>query len=326
MSIPQSIRRIGPAVALSLASIVAVANDAAYPRRPIVIVVPQAPGGGVDSLARLIMPRLSIALGQPVVIENRVGAGGLIGTRYVAKAANDGYTLLFTSPSHNINAALNEKAGYDALKDFTPVALLGRGPFVLVAHPDFEAKSTAELIAMAKKNPDGIDYGSVGVGSFNHLLGEMFNTEARVKLRHVPYRGSSEAASAVVGGQIPLSFNSLPGALPFIRAGRLRALGVTTPGATPLAPDIPPLSSAVPGYEGSTWYGIVAPAGMPRPIVDKLSGEIQRMLQEPDVGKLMMQLGIQMVYGNPKDFGDLLAAQSILWRKVIKDANVTLGG
>lgn len=333
MSVTRSLRCIGLAAA-TLAGSVALARtgatgvtgaagaDAAYPSRPITMVVPQAPGGGVDLLARLVMHRLASALGQPVVIENRAGAGGLIGTRYVARAASDGYTLLLTSPSHNINAVLHQKAGYDALGDFTPVALLARGPFVLVAHPDFEAKSTAELIALARKNPGGIAYGSVGAGSFNHLLGEMFNAAAQVKLQHVPYKGSAQAASAVVGGQIPLSFNSLPGALPFIRAGRLRALGVTTPGVSRLAPDIPPLSSVLPGYEGTTWYGILAPAGLPQPIVDRLSGQIARLLQEPGMEQSMVQLGAQMSYANPQDFGHLLAAQTILWRQVIEDANV----
>src|SRR6218665_4023382 len=232
MSVTRSLRCIGLAAA-TLAGSVALARtgatgvtgpagaDAASRSRPITMVVPQAPGGGVDLLARLVMHRMASALGQPLVIENRAGARGLIGTRYVARAASDGYTLLLTSPSHNINAVLHQKAGYDALGDFTPVALLARGPFVLVAHPDFEAKSTAELIALARKNPGGIAYGSVGAGSFNHLLGEMFNAAAQVKLQHVPYKGSAQAASAVVGGQIPLSFNSLPRPPPFLPPRRL---------------------------------------------------------------------------------------------------------
>jgi tripartite-type tricarboxylate transporter receptor subunit TctC len=297
---------------------------AGYPDHPITAIIAQAPGGGADTVGRLIMQKLSAAMGQAVIVENRAGAGGIIGTRTSAKAPADGYTLLFTSTSHVINPVLHKDAKYDAIKDFAPIALVAQGPFVLVANPGFEAKTTAELIALAKKEPGKIDYGSVGIGSFNHLLGEMLSSESGIKLQHVPYKGSAEAASAVVGGQVPLSFNSLAGALPFIKAGKLRALGVSSAKASALAPDIPPLSDAVPGFDGTSWYALMAPAGTPKPVVDKLAAEVKKILQDPEVDKLLETFGAEATYGDPAELTRFLQAQNDLWIKVIGRAGVVV--
>jgi tripartite-type tricarboxylate transporter receptor subunit TctC len=320
---------IGHKTAIFVACLMAAGSMSAhadnYPARAITAVVPQVPGGGADSVARVVLQRMASTLGQAIVVDNRVGASGIIGTRYAARAKNDGYTLLFTSTSHVINALLRKDAGYDAIRDFEPVALVAKGPFVMVANPGFAAQTTAQLIALAKKSPGTINYGSVGVGSFNHLLGVMLETEAGIKLQHVPYKGSPEAAAAVIGGQVPISFNDLASTLPLIRSGKLRALGVSTAQASPLAPEIPPISAAVPGYDATSWYAVLVPAGTPKQDVSVLATSVQKALNDPGVRKTLGLQGVQTAFGGPEQLHDFLTLQARLWGDVIKHTGLTSG-
>jgi tripartite-type tricarboxylate transporter receptor subunit TctC len=317
--------RRAAAIFASLSACIGSAHAAdAYPDHPITVVVPQSAGGAADSVARVLTQRMAERLGQAIIVENRVGAGGVIGTRGVQRARNDGYTLLFSSTSHAINAALRKDAGYDAVNDFAPIALVAQGPFVLVANPQFQAQTVPELIALAKAKPHYINYGSVGVGSFNHLLGEMLNADAGIELEHIAYRGDADASTAVVGGQVPISFNSLAGALPLIKAGKLRALGVSTATPSPLLPGVPPIGQAVPGYEGTSWYGVFAPAGTPPAVVDKVSDAIRAALQDPAIAARLSSVGAEPTYENAADFKQFLQRQTGLWTQVIQRAGVTV--
>lgn len=237
----------------------------AWPARPIVMIVPQAPGGTNDIVGRLVSQKLAEVLGASVVVENRPGAGGNIGTQAVAKAPRDGHTLLMTiSSSQAINPALYRKPGFDPVKDFRPIGLIGSVPNVLLAHPGFAAKSVPELISMARGRPDEFRYASAGNGTLNHLLGEMLNSMAGIQLQHVPYKGVAPALNDVLGGQVPLLFGSLPSTLPHIQAGRLRALAVSGAARSPLLPDVPTIGETVPGYNGTLWVGLLRLKACPR--------------------------------------------------------------
>jgi tripartite-type tricarboxylate transporter receptor subunit TctC len=324
--LPKPSRRGAAGALLARAAACAAPAHAAdsYPNHPITVVVPQTAGGAADSVARVLTQVMAENLGQPLIVENRVGAGGVIGTRYVQRAPNDGYTLLFSSTSHAINAALRKNAGYDAVTDFEPIALVAQGPFVLVANPDFQAKTVPELIALAKQKPGSINFGSVGVGSFNHLLGEMLQADAGIKLTHIAYRGDADASSAVVGGQVPISFNSLAGALPLIKAGKLRALGVSTAQPSPLLPDVPPIGKFVQGYEGTSWYGVFAPRGTPKAVVEKISRAVGAALKDPAVVDRLGLAGATATYEDAPQFTQFLRSQMTLWNGVIEHAGVTV--
>jgi len=319
------IRRLRPTLLLT-ASLTALSCTAqtTYPEHSITMVVPQSAGGSADSVARVLSQVMAQKLGQPIVIENRVGAGGVIGTRYVQRAAKDGYTLLFSSTSHAINAVLKKDAGYDAVKDFAPIALVAQGSFVLVSNPNFPATTVAELIDQARKQPHTIHYASVGVGSFNHLLGEMLQADTQIQIDHIAYRGDADAAAAVVGGQVPISFNSLVGVLPLLKSGKLRALGVSRATPTPLLPGVPPIGQTVPGYEGTSWEGVFAPAGTPEAVVKKLSETVRAALADPTVVARLAATGATADYQDPAAFGAFLAHQTRQWRTVIERAGVSV--
>jgi tripartite-type tricarboxylate transporter receptor subunit TctC len=291
-----------------------------YPSRPVTLIVPYAAGGGNDVMARIVAEKMSKSLGQQIVIENKGGAGGSIATRQVAKAAPDGYTLgLGGTGTHAINPTLYPNVGYDPRKDFAPVGLIATSALVVLVNTSVPAKTIPELIALARRDPGKLSYASAGVGSGIHLGAELFATMAGVKLTHIPYKGSSPALTDLVGGHVAIYFSSLPPAIALIREGRVRALAVTGPARSPLLPDLPTVAeAALPGYESVLHYGIVAPAGTPRPIVDKLNAAMQAALGEPDVRERIVADGAEPLPGTPEHYAADIDREETKWSKVVK--------
>ncbi|HEY8553451.1 MAG TPA: tripartite tricarboxylate transporter substrate binding protein [Burkholderiales bacterium] len=291
-----------------------------YPSKPIKMVVPFPPGGTTDILARIVGQELTKAWGQQVVIENRAGAGGNIGSDIVAKAAPDGYTLLMgTVGTHGINMSLYKKMPYDAVKDFQPITVVAAVPNILVVHPSVPVHSVKELVDYAGKNPGKLSFASSGNGTSIHLSGELFKTLTGVQMTHVPYKGSAPAITDLLGGQVHLMFDNMPSAFPHVQAGKLRALAVTTAQRAAAAPDLPTIAEAgVPGYEATSWFGVLAPAGVPRPIVEKLYREIARILKDPQVSKEMRARGAEPVGNTPDEFAAYIKAEIEKWRKVVE--------
>lgn len=298
-------------------------SGAAYPSKPLRIVVPLTAGGPTDTLARVIAQQLSERLGQPVIIENRPGAGGNIGAESVAKAAPDGYTLFMgTSGPLSINSSLYAKLSFDPATDFAPVVLIASAPFVVAANPSLPAKSIRELIALAKSKPGQLNYGAVP-GSAAHLATELFKSMASVDLVHVPYKGAAPATNDLVAGVLDLSFASTPGVMPNIKVGKLTALAVTSSKRQAELPDIPTLAeSGLPGYEASVWYGLVAPAKTPKPIILKLNVEINKILQNTETRQKLLANDFEPVGSNPENFGIYIKAETAKWGKVVKDSHV----
>ena len=294
----------------------------AYPTRPVRLVVGFPPGGGTDITARLIGQWLSERLGQQFVIENRPGAGSNIATEGVARAAADGYTLLLASTAHAINATLYDRLNYNFLRDIAPVAGIIRVPNVMEVNPSLPPKSVSEFIAYAKANPGKVNYASGGNGTAQHLSGELFKMMTGVVMVHVPYRGDAPALTDLIGGQVQVMFGSIPPSVEHIRAGKLRALAVTTATRSEALPDIPTVSDFVPGYEASAWYGIGAPRNTPAEIVDKLNKEINAALSDPKIKARLADLGGTVLSGSPADFGKLIADETEKWGKVIRAANI----
>jgi tripartite-type tricarboxylate transporter receptor subunit TctC len=294
----------------------------AYPSQPIRIVVPFPPGGATDIMARAAAQKLAEAWKAQVVVDNRPGAGGNIGSELVAKAAQDGYTLeMGTVGTHAINASLYAKMPYDHVKDFVPIVLVAAVPNVLVVHPSVPANSVQELIAYAKANPGKLNFASSGAGTSIHLSGELFKVMAGVQMTHVPYKGSAPAITDLLGGQVQLMFDNLPPSLPHIRAGKLRALAVTTSERAPALPDVPTVAeSGLPGFEASSWFGLLAPAGTPREIVVKINGEIARWLVTPEAKEKMIAIGANAKGGTPEDFAKHIADETAKWAKVVKES------
>ncbi|MGB7541833.1 MAG: tripartite tricarboxylate transporter substrate binding protein [Burkholderiales bacterium] len=296
-----------------------------YPSRSVHIVIPLSPGGTTDVPGRLVAQRLSEKLGQQFYVENRTGAGGTIGADYVAKSKPDGYTLLFTATPFVITANLYKKLPYNALADFTPVIRVASGPYVLVVHPSLGVNSVCELIALAKANPGKIDFVSSGNGSAQHLVGALFQTMAGIQLNHVPYKGSGPATTDLIAGIVKVGFPGTPIAIPHVKAGRLKALGVTTAKRSPQMPDVPTIAEAgVPGYEAVVWIGIIAPAGTPREIVGKLNGEITELLRAPDVEQHFAAAGIEATPDSPEEFGAYLKSEYDKWGKVVRESGATV--
>ena len=294
-----------------------------YPVRPVRLVVPSSPGGGTDISARIIAPKLSEYLGQQVVVDNRPGAGTMIGGEVVARAAPDGYTLLMGISTLAINPAIYRKVPYDALRDFAPVSQAVALPNVLVAHPSLPVKSVKELIAFAKARPGQLNFASAGLGTSPHLSMELFLSMTKLKMVHVPYKGSGPGVVDLVAGHVPLMMPNMLSALPHIKTGRLRALGVTSARRAAGAPDIPTIAEAgVPGYEAVQWYGVLAPAGTPRPIVTRLHAQIVRVLQLPDIRQRFSTDGAEAVGSSPEEFATFIRAETAKWARVIKDAGI----
>ena len=296
-----------------------------YPSRPIKIIVPFGPGGFTDVAARIIQKELAPAIGQPVIIENKPGAGSTIGTSEVSKAAPDGHTLVMVSTAHVISPHLYRAMPYDPIKDFTPVMKLAEGPYVLVTHPSLPVKNVAELVALAKAKPDTIDYASSGNGSAQHLVGALFVTMAGAPLSHVPYKGSSQAMNDVLGGQVKVSFVGVPNALPNLNNGKLRALAVSTRKRYAELPDVPTLEEAgVRGYDATIWLGLLAPPGTPKEIVQKLNTTIARALTTPESKKLMTQAGVDVAISTPDEFRALMQSELDRWGKVVRETGATV--
>jgi tripartite-type tricarboxylate transporter receptor subunit TctC len=310
---------------LALAAAAALPAAAQFPDRPIKIIVPFGPGGFTDVAARILQKELGAAIGQPVIIENKPGAGSTIGTSEVAKAKPDGYTLAMVSTAHVISPHLYKQMPYDAIRDFTPVMKLAEGPYVLVVHPTLNVKTMGELIAMAKAEPGKIDYASSGNGSAQHLVGALFTTMAGVNLNHVPYKGSNQAMNDVLGGQVKVSFVGVPNALPNLANGKLRALAVSTAKRYSEMPDVPTIAEAgVPGYDATIWLGILAPPGTPKDVVQKINAEITKVLSTPDARKLMASAGVEVATSSPEEFGRLLQSEVDRWGKVVKETGATV--
>ena len=315
--------RIALAAALA-ASFVSGAAAQGWPNKPIRFITPYPPGGTTEILARLVTQPMN--LGQPFVIESRPGAGGNVGTDQVAKAAPDGYTILMgASGPLAINASLFKKLPYDPARDLSPIVLVASVPLILVAHPSLNVKTVAELIALLKANPGKHSYASAGNGTPQHLSAELFKTLARVQLQHVPYSGSGPAINALVGGQVPIAFESMIAVLPHVQSGRLRALAVTSSKRSSTVPDIPTVAeSGVKGYESIAWYGVVGPAGMPKDIVAKLNADMRRAMDTTEVKARLFTMGSGSVHGSPEQFGTFIKAEIGKWAKVVKESGATV--
>jgi tripartite-type tricarboxylate transporter receptor subunit TctC len=294
----------------------------AYPARPIRIVIGFGPGSAADILARLIGQWLSEQLGQPLLIDNRLGAGGNIATEAVLRSPADGYTLLLAGSNDSINATLYEKLNYNFIRDFAPVAGIVGVSNVVEVHPSVPAKTLPEFIAYAKANPGKINMGSAGNGSSSHMAGELFKMLAGVNLVHVPYRGQGPAMTDLLGGQLQVIFATTPGTTEFVRSGKLNALAVTTATRADALPDVPPLADFVPGYESSQWYGLGAPKNTPAEIVDKLNREVNAALVDPKMKARLAEFGGTVMPGPPAEFGKFIAGETEKWGKVVKFAGI----
>ena len=297
-----------------------------YPSRPVRIVVPLSPGGFADTPARMLAPRLSEQLGRQFFVENKPGAGGTIGADFVAKAAPDGYTLLLTGTPHVISAHLYKKLPYDALKDFTHIALVASGPYALVVNPQkLPVSSARELIAAAKAQPGKIDFASSGNGSAQHLVGALFNSMAGIDLNHVPYKGSGPAMQDLIAGQVGVSFAGVPNILGHVKSGRLRVLGVTTSKRWSELPDVPTLAEAgVPGYEATLWLNISGPPGMPADIVQRLNTEIAKALRDTEVQNNFRAAGVDATSMGPQELSTFMRAEYEKWGRVVRETGATV--
>ena len=309
------------AIITGIAAISAFAQD--YPSKPVRIVVPFAPGGGTDLSARVIAQKLSESLGANFVVDNRPGAAGIVGTEMIAKSKPDGYALLVVSSSHAINPAMYPKLPYDTARDFVPISLLLSGPSLVVAHPSLPAKNARELIALAKAKPGTLTFASAGHGTPPHMAGELFRALAGIDLVHIPYKGNGPAYTDLMAGQVSLMFPNIATSLPYVRSGRMRALGVGSKTRSAIAPEIPTINeSGLPGYEMSSWFGLLAPAGTPVAIVTRLQQEIARIFIQAEVREKLLAQGVEPVGGTPQEFTAFLHNETTQWAKVIKSSGL----
>jgi tripartite-type tricarboxylate transporter receptor subunit TctC len=315
------------AIAVLLASSLAAQGFAqGYPSKPIRLIVPFAAGGGNDNVARLVGKRLADSLGQPVLVDNRPGAGGVVGAELAARSAPDGYTLFLGGVgSHAINPNLHEKLPYDPIRDFAPIELLAQAPLVMVVHPSVPARSFAEFVAYARANPGRLNFASNGNGSSSQLAAVMFDSMAGVDMVHVPYKGLSPALADLLSGQVQVMFSSVVAILPHIKTGRLRGLAVTGGKRLAAMPELPTIAeSGLAGYEASSWYGILAPAGTPRDIVMKLNAELAKALDQPEVRGSLLAEGAEPVGGSPEQFAAHIRSEKERMGKLIRDAKIRL--
>ena len=314
--------------ALALGVLAAAAPAAAqdkYPSKAITIVVPQGPGGANDTIARIWGQKLSEAIKQPVIIDNRAGAGGNIGEAYAAKAPKDGYTLLLTlSSAHVTNPFLYKNAGFDPVKDFEPIGTVATAGYVLVANPDFPANNVKELIEIARKKPGEISYGSAGNGTLNHLLGEMLKTQAQIDIAHVPYKTAAAAVNDVMGGRVPISFQSVPSAISQVKSGKLKVLAVANEKRIPSMPNVPTIGETVPGYGATPWYGLFAPAGTPKEIVAIVQRENAKVLADKDLHDKLALQGVEPYTLNTEQFAALVKQELPRWQKIVKESGATV--
>lgn len=318
---------IGSALVAAAWTIVAAAVPAGaqqYPGQVIKIVVPFTAGGAVDVVARIVAPKLSEAFGQPVIIENKGGAGGVLGATTVAEAAPDGYTLLVgTVSTQGTNSAVYTKLSYDPVRDFAPIVLLSKSPLVMEARPSLPAKNVREFIALAKSEPGKITFGSYGVGSINHLVAELFNSMAGIQTRHVPYRGSAPMLQDLIGGQIDYAFDGVSTSAGYVSSGTLRLLGIASAERTPVLPDAPTIAeSGLPGFDNPVWFGLFAPAGTPAAIVQKLNARMNDILAMPDVKAAFVKLGFQTGGGSPDDLARRVDSEIRKWTALVRKKNI----
>jgi tripartite-type tricarboxylate transporter receptor subunit TctC len=315
-------RKFAFAVVLALAAGPALADD--YPTHPIRLIVPFAAGGAADSVARIVGKRVGDALGQTVVVEDRGGGGGIIGTEIVRNSDADGYTLLLgQSGPISINPGIYPKLPYDPEKDFAPISMTTAYPYILVVNPSLGVKTVAEFVALAKSKPGQLNYGTAGVGASNHLLTELFDGKAGIKMTHIPYRGTSLAVADLISGQVQVVFADPVSALAQVRAGTLTALAVTSKDRSPVAPDLPTIAeSGYPGFDAIAWHGILAPAGTPPAIIDRLHAEIVKALKDPETIKLIEAQAIQVVGNSPQAFAGFIKQDIVLWKDVAQQAKV----
>jgi len=312
-------------IALVLCSLFVAAAGAqdAYPSRPVKFILPFPPGGGTDILGRVIAERLSASLGQPVVTENRGGAGGNVGAEAAAHSAPDGYTIVLVAPSLAISPSLYSRLNYDPVKDLAPISLVATVPNVMITNPSVEAKNLQEFIALARSRPGAMNYGSGGAGTSNHLAGELFNIVTGAKLIHVPYKGVNLAMQGVLAGEIQLVFIGIPAALPHIKAGKLRALALVAPRRSPALPEVPTAAEAgLKDFEVTTWYGIMTPSGTPRPIVSRLNAELVKIMHTPDVKERLAGMATDPLTSTPEEFAAYLKQEIAKWGDVVRKANL----
>jgi len=295
-----------------------------YPTKPVRLLVPFPAGGATDIFARALSQKLPDKLGAQVVVENRPGAGGSLGSDLAAKAPADGYTLLLaTTSTHTIGPAFNPRLPYDAVRDFTPIVHVGNAPSIMLVPNNSPAKTVQEWIAYARANPGRLNYASSGNGTIVQLTAELFKAQAGLFVVHIPYKGTALAIPDLVSGKLDVLFDSLPSGIPHVRDGRLRALGVTTAKRTPLAPDLPAIAEVLPGYESNTWFGLYGPRGLPADIVAKVNAAVNQTLMDPEVKDKLFRLGIEPVGGTPATFSAMLAQESAKWRQIIVERKIT---
>jgi tripartite-type tricarboxylate transporter receptor subunit TctC len=314
--------RLGTRLALAATALATGATFAAYPDKPIRLVVPFAPGGGTDLIARTLGAGMAKELGQPVVVDNKPGAGTIIGTDAVAKSPPDGYTLVLASFAHAVNPSLQPKLPFDTAKAFAPVGLIGRGPNVLVVRPDSPYKSVKDVIQAAKATPGKLTYASQGNGTSAHLAGELFTNLAKVQMTHVPYKGAGPAMTDLLGGHVDMIFGTAAAVGSFLNDGKLRALGVTTAERSPALKDVPTIAETVPGYSVDSWYGVYAPAGTPADVIAKLNAAMKKAAQADDFKKKVESEGLVITAGAPSELDDYVRAEEARWRKIVKENNL----
>jgi tripartite-type tricarboxylate transporter receptor subunit TctC len=296
-----------------------------YPSKPVTLIVPQAPGGANDTIARIVAQKLGEQMGQTFVVDNRPGAGGNVGTAAAAKARNDGYTLMLTvNSAHVINPALYKSVGFDPVKDFEPVSTVATAGYVLVANNGFAPRNVAELVAEAKKQPGKIVIASAGNGTLNHLIGEMLGRAAGIEMLHVPYKGAAAAVTDLVAGQVQVSVQSLPSSIAFIKSGRLKVLGVVNEKRVAALPDVPTISETIPGLASTPWYGIFAPAGTPKAIVAQVQAEVSKALDAPEVKDKLAAVGCEPYKLGAEGFAALIRDDLPRWAKIVKDSGATV--
>ncbi len=315
----------GAAFCAAASLVLPAAHAQTYPTKPIRLIVPFPAGGATDLFARSLSQKLGERLGQSVVIDNKPGAGGTLGSDLAAKAPADGYTLLLsTTSTHSIGPNLNPKIPYDAMRDFTPIGQVGNAPSIMLVPNSSPAKTVKEWIEYARQNPGRLNYASSGNGTIVQLTAELFKSQANLFVVHIPYKGTALAIPDLVSGKVDVLFDSLPTGLPHVKDGRLRALGVTSAKRTPLAPDLPPISDVLPGYESTTWFGLFGPKGLPADVVTRVNTAANQVLKDPEVIDKLTRLGIEPVGGTPAQFTAMLNTELAKWKKIINERKITL--